>query len=86
MDEIYILLIGFAGLICSITYRIPQIYRIYKIKSGNDISSWTIHVQNISYVLYTIYGILDNDLVYIVSSIIALLQNMIILWLKYKYS
>lgn len=79
------LFIGFAALICNMIYRIPQIYRTYKTRSAKDISIYTIHIQNTSYILYICYGYLIGDIVYIISSIISILQNIIILFLRHKF-
>jgi MtN3 and saliva related transmembrane protein len=86
MTEIYVLLVGFTGMLFSLIYRIPQIYKLYKTRSAKDLSTWMIHTQNISYGLYIAYGFLISDIVYISSSIIALLQNFIILYMHYHYS
>lgn len=80
------LYIGFAGLVCSLFYRIPQIYKIFVTKSAGDISTWMIHIQNCSYVLYIVYGYFISDIVYIISSIVSIIQNIIILGAYFKYS
>lgn len=76
---LYVNIVGFIALGMSLAYRIPQMYKLYKTGSGKDISTWMIHVQNVSYALYIVYGIFIEDLVYIISSTISLLQNFIIL-------
>lgn len=80
--EIYI---GFAGLVCSLIYRIPQIYKIFKTKSAKDISLWTVHVQNVSYIFYIVYGFMIKDIVYIVSSFVSVFQNIIIMILYFCF-
>lgn len=74
-SQIYI---GFSGLACSLIYRIPQMYKIYQTKSSKDISPWMLHIQTLSYILYIIYGIMIDDIVYIVSSSLSIFQNLII--------
>lgn len=78
MSEVQ-LAIGFAGLVCSLFYRIPQIWKMYRTESAKDISLWMIHIQNVSYVFYTIYGFMIDDIVYIVSSFLSVIQNIIII-------
>ena len=80
------LIIGFCAIFLSMIYRFPQIYLIYKRKSGNDISWWMIFIQNLSYILYTYYGFAKNDIIYISSSIIAMIQNFIILGMTRYYN
>lgn len=75
----FVIFIGFTGLVCSFLYRIPQIWKCYKTKSVKDISVWMIHIQNVSYVFYVIYGFMISDIVYIVSSFVSIIQNIIIL-------
>ena len=85
IPEAWVLVIGFSGLACSMLYRIPQIYRIWKTKRADDISVWTIHIQNTSYIIYVIYGLLIYDMVYIISSIVSIIQNVIILGLRWYF-
>jgi MtN3 and saliva related transmembrane protein len=78
-------IIGYSALACSFLYRIPQIIKIYRSKKGEDISAGMIHVQNASYVLYIVYGYIITDLIYIISSITSIAQNLVILYFKYKF-
>jgi uncharacterized protein with PQ loop repeat len=82
IDPLYF---GFGGLIFSLLYRIPQIYKMVKTKSVQDISTYVYHVQNISYIFYIIYGFMISDIVYIVSSFVSVGQNIIVLSLYYYY-
>jgi uncharacterized protein with PQ loop repeat len=77
--------IGFSALFLSTIYRIPQIYKMCKNKSVQDISLSMFLVQSVSYVLYTIYGLMIHDIVYISSSALSLVQNMIIILLYCIY-
>lgn len=85
IDENIPIYIGFSALGFSLFYRIPQIYKLWKNKSSNDISVWMIHLQTISYLLYIAYGILRKDLVYIISSGISIFQNLILYFLYCLY-
>jgi len=78
--------IGIAGMVVGLLYRVPQIYRTYKRKSAIDISVWMIFIQNLSYVFYIIYGVLVWDWIVISSSIISVLQNFIIIWMRFKFA
>lgn len=81
MEEVplSVMLLGFAATVLSLIYRVPQIWKLYQSRSGKDLSLWMIHMQNLSYVGYIAYGYLVGDLVYLVSSILSLLQNFVIL-------
>lgn len=77
--------IGFSALGFSLFYRIPQIYKLLKNKSSDDISVWMLHLQTISYILYIAYGVLVNDLIYIISSCLSMGQNVILYVLYFMY-
>jgi MtN3 and saliva related transmembrane protein len=79
--DVYQPLIGYSALVLSFLYRIPQLLKLWHTKSGKDISQRMIHIQNLSYVLYIVYGALIEDVVYILSSILSLVQNIIILFM-----
>lgn len=78
--------IGISALVLSLIYRIPQIYVIYKSKKATDISTWMLVIQNISYLAYISYGVFQHDWIYILSSIISCIQNMIIYFMKRHYT
>lgn len=86
MKDILELAIGFTALTFGLFYRVPQIYKLYFLKNGTEISEKMLHIQNISYVLYVVYGVLRNDIVYISSSVIGVLQNLIIFGMKRWYA
>lgn len=78
-------IVGFSALALGLVYRVPQIYKIYRLKSGEDVSEKTLHVQNSSYTLYIVYGVMKNDVVFIASSAIGIVQNLILLCMKRYY-
>lgn len=80
------LIVGFTALTLGLMYRVPQVVKIYRTKKGDDISVRTLHIQNLSYVLYVVYGVLEKDIIYISSSIVGILQNLLILALKKYYA
>ena len=69
----------------SLMYRIPQIYEIYKTESAEDISTWMLIIQNLSYILYVTYGVFVHDWIYIASSVLSFIQNLIIYLMKVHY-
>lgn len=83
--QIFLLILGWLGTTLSLTYRLPQIYKLYKTKSGEDVSKRAIYIQSSSYIVWTIYSILRNDNFYIYSNILSFLQNIIIWVMKYRY-
>lgn len=86
VDDLTQQICGIGALVLSLVYRIPQIYDIYKTKKADDISTWMLVIQNISYLLYIAYGVFVHDWIYIASSIISFIQNIIIYAMKRYYT
>ena len=78
-------IIGIVAISLSLSYRIPQIYKIYINKSARDISLWMLWIQNTSYAPYIVYGILKDDWLWWFSSAMSIIQNLIILALYMWY-
>jgi uncharacterized protein with PQ loop repeat len=85
VDNRILLAFGYGGMISSLIYRIPQWVKLYQQKKGDDISTLMIFIQNLSYICYIVYGTLQADLVYIISSAISLLQGIIMHCMVYYY-
>lgn len=83
--EILSLTLGVLYNILSLTYRLPQMFKIIRTKKVRDISVKMMNIQSASYVVSITYGTIENDWVWIVSSSIALLQNIIIYILRWRY-
>lgn len=79
------LILGIVYNILSLTYRVPQIFKMIRTKKVRDVSSKMLFLQSLSYVVSTAYGILENDWVWIVSSSLAFTQNIIIYTLRWWY-
>jgi MtN3 and saliva related transmembrane protein len=84
-SETVINIVGIVSLVSSLLYRFPQIYRTYKTRSAADISIYMLVIQNISYVGYIVYGVLVWDWIYIISSLLSLLQNTTIIAMRRYY-
>jgi MtN3 and saliva related transmembrane protein len=78
----YIGYLAGASLCCVL---IPQIYKIWKLKSSEEISCYFIFLGIITGILYLIYGIFIKAIPIIVTNVIVLLQNLIFLYMKKKY-
>ena len=86
IPEYGILIIGYSATALSMIYRFPQIYQLYKTEKGDDISVSMIIIQQLSYILAILYGALRMDYVFITGSSISILQNLLILYMRRKYS
>ncbi|MEO8007253.1 MAG: SemiSWEET transporter [Betaproteobacteria bacterium] len=73
-----------AGLLTTTAF-IPQVWKIYRTKSGNDISARMISLFSVGLVLWLIYGILLRSLPLIISNVFTLALTLTIIALKIRY-
>jgi uncharacterized protein with PQ loop repeat len=78
---------GYIGIVFAMTYRIPQIIKIYKNKKGEDISNKTFLLHNCAYIFLLIYISNKPPVDYLIISyyIIGMVQNLIVVLLKQYY-
>jgi len=69
--------VGYAALFFSLVYRLPQLLKIHKEKTGSAISTKMLIIQNISYIFYITYGVMVGDFIYLFSSIISFVQGIL---------
>ena len=74
------------GIVMSQTYKLPQIYKIYKLKQAGDISLSSVVIQDVSYLFWLTYGIGIMDYYYIIANSISFIQNIIIYGMKKHYT
>jgi MtN3 and saliva related transmembrane protein len=85
MDLNYIALIGLIDGSCTTISFLPQVIKTIKSKETKDISISMYIVLASGIFLWTLYGILINDLPVIVANAISLVLASIVLILKIKY-
>lgn len=83
--SIGLLIVGYMGLLTSLIYRMPQLYKLYKVKDSKSISAYAVLTQSSSYIFYFIYSWYVYDTIYILTSAISLFQNILILIFYVKY-
>lgn len=59
-------------------YKVPQIYKLYKTKSSNDVSTSSLIIQTSGYVFYIIHGFIIDDYPTIVMGGLSFLQGVIL--------
>ena len=59
----------------SILYSTIQIYEIYKKKLGTNIPYWTLILQNISNIIWLIYAINRNSIMFGLSASMSIIHN-----------
>ena len=79
-------IIGICGGILVIVCLIPQFVKIIQNKSAKDISLVMYILLFIAQILWTIYGILKNDLQVMITNIISSVITMLIIILSIYYN
>jgi MtN3 and saliva related transmembrane protein len=73
-----------AGTLTTIAF-VPQLLKIYRTKSGKDISARMFSLFSAGIVLWLIYGILLRSLPLILSNLVTLALSLTIIALKIRY-
>jgi len=73
-----------AGLLTT-TSLIPQVLKLLKTKSGEDISPWMFIIFSSGVCAWLIYGILISNIPIIVANTATFILCMMVLGLRYKY-
>lgn len=84
-NTIFLSTIGIIATILSLSYRVPQIYKIWQTKDVSALSRVSYIKQDLSYICWILYSIGKEDIILLISSILAISQNIIIHILMYKY-
>ena len=73
-----------AGLLTTSAF-IPQVLKIYRTKSGKDISARMFSLFSAGIVLWLIYGIMLQSMPLILSNVVTLVLSLTIIALKIRY-
>lgn len=65
---------------------LPQVFKVIKTKSAQDISIWMFVCLLIGVGSWTVYGILKNDWPIIITNGLSVLFNGIMVYIKLKFS
>jgi MtN3 and saliva related transmembrane protein len=79
-------IIGIAATILTRYSSIPQIIKGFKTKKMDDVSFWLIFYLTVGLFLYVVYGIIIGDSIIIWGNAIGVISNLILIFLKIKYS
>lgn len=77
--------IGLAAGLLTTTAFIPQVWKIYRTKSGKDISARMFSLFSAGIVLWLVYGVLLQSLPLILSNAVTLVLSLTIIGLKLRY-
>ena len=76
---------GWIATVGTFLYKIPQIYKLFKTKSSNDVSVTSLSIQTTGYVFYIIHGFIIDDYPTLVMGGISLLQGILLVTLTCIY-
>ena len=77
--------IGLVAGLLTTTAFIPQVWKIYRTKSGKDISARMFSLFSAGIVLWLVYGVLLQSMPLILSNAVTLVLSLTIIGLKLRY-
>jgi MtN3 and saliva related transmembrane protein len=81
LDQVF----GYIGCSLLVTTLLPQIYKNYKSKTMEDVSIIFILLQNLTCIIFLIYGCLLQEYPLIIANAIVEFQCLILLSMKFIY-
>ncbi len=81
----FIEILGLVAGLCTSSASIPQIVTTVKTKKAQDISPFMFIVMLTGNALWTYYGVNKSDLPIILTNVLAVMLDIVMLVLKYKY-
>ena len=84
-EPVWVEWIGFVAAFCTTAAFIPQLVRVYRLKSARDISLPTFLLFSVGVFLWLLYGIYTGSRPVIASNTVTLVLSLSILFLKLKY-
>lgn len=67
------------------TYKLPQMYTLYKVKKTTGLSLFSLFIQLLSYTLYIIHGVFVEDTSLSIGMIPPLCQNLVLISMYLYY-
>jgi MtN3 and saliva related transmembrane protein len=80
----HVALLGLAAACCTTFAFVPQVVRIWRTRSANDISLLMFVVLSTGLLLWLVYGLLVHDLPIVLANAVTLLLALTILVLKLR--
>lgn len=79
------IVVAYLAVILNTIYQVPQLFKIIKTKSVNDISLVAIALLLFNNILWFMHGYFINDITLIISSVLNLSLNLVIMCLFFKH-
>ncbi|MGO4911155.1 SemiSWEET family sugar transporter [Leeuwenhoekiella sp. W20_SRS_FM14] len=86
MESILITVLGIIAGVFTTIAVLPQVFKVIKTKSAEDISIWMFVCLLIGVGSWTLYGIVKEDWPIIITNGLSVLFNGIMVFIKLKYS
>ncbi|MFI8378317.1 SemiSWEET family sugar transporter [Leeuwenhoekiella sp. NPDC079379] len=86
MESILITVLGIIAGVFTTIAVLPQVFKVIKTKSAEDISIWMFVCLLIGVGSWTLYGIVKEDWPIIITNGLSVLFNGIMVYIKLKYS
>ena len=86
MFDFFLSAIGILASIFALSSTVPQIVKGLKTKKLDDLSVWLILSLIVGLSLWVVYGIGRSDLVISGGNMVGVALNLVLLFLKFKYS
>ena len=85
-NELIKSIFGWIATVFSLTYKIPQIYVLYREKRHKGLSIMSLICQALAYAFYVIHGYINHDLPILCMGAVSGLQSilLIVLYCLYK--
>lgn len=77
--------IGLLAAVCTTVSFVPQLIRVWRLRSAREISLTMFLVYSIGVLLWLLYGIFIRSLPVILANVFALVLSLAILFLKLKF-
>ena len=77
---------GWIGTILTLVYKLPQVVKLYRLKTAKGISIYSYNIQTVGSGLYIIHGYIIEDDPIMVMGAVTLLLNIIICIQLYYYA
>ncbi len=85
LEPVWVERVGYAAAFCTTTAFVPQLIRVFRLKSARDISLPTFLLFSLGVFLSLMYGIYAGSKPVIASNSATLVLSLSILYLKLKY-
>ncbi|MDN4011699.1 SemiSWEET family transporter [Chryseobacterium gambrini] len=78
-------IIGYSGALISSISFLPQVIKLWKTKSGKDLSMVTLSFLTLNALLWAVYGVMKDAKPLWITNVLMLIMLIVMIFLKIKY-